>query len=165
MEAQEQGVAAIGVESHPFVARVARVKIDASLQAQRFKDYSARILKEAEKIKPDLNGYPPLICKMPSRTKPWSDSTSFASPGKSLRMTTEVCPIWPGLPWRRSFAPARQSVPPTGSTCCRRRRRRTRRTPALHSRQKPIRCSWTCPPARPARSPKGSYWSKAMREK
>jgi len=61
VEAQEQGVAAIGVESHPFVARVARVKIDRSVEAERFKEYASELLKAAADFKSDLGGYPPLI--------------------------------------------------------------------------------------------------------
>ena len=58
VEAQDKGVAAIGVESHPFVARVARVKIDRSEEAQRFKEYASELLKAAADFRPDLAAIP-----------------------------------------------------------------------------------------------------------
>ncbi len=61
VEAQEKGVAAIGVESHPFVARVARVKIDRSEGAERFKQYASELLAAAADFRPDVGAYPPLI--------------------------------------------------------------------------------------------------------
>ena len=61
VEAQQQGVAAIGVESHPFVARVARVKIDRSVEAQRFQEYASELLKAAADFTADLGRYPSLI--------------------------------------------------------------------------------------------------------
>ena len=63
VEAERANVAAIGVESHPFVARIARAKIDPSVDADCFKAYGKSILKSARLIEPDIDEYPTLIRK------------------------------------------------------------------------------------------------------
>lgn len=63
VEAEDALVESIGVESHPFVARVAKAKTSKATDADKFKTYSTALLKAASKVKPDVDGYPPLIRK------------------------------------------------------------------------------------------------------
>lgn len=63
VEAEEAGVPAFGVESHPFVARIARAKIGAGAAVEPFRKYGLNILERAEKAKADVAGYPTLIRK------------------------------------------------------------------------------------------------------
>lgn len=63
VEAEKAQVPAIGVESHPFVARIARAKTGNGTDANRFKTYASKLLRRAEKIKPDVEAYPELIRK------------------------------------------------------------------------------------------------------
>ncbi len=61
VEAERALVPSIGVEAHPFVARVARAKIGVATDAARFKEYISDLLKQADKIKPNVEQYPKLI--------------------------------------------------------------------------------------------------------
>jgi len=63
VEAEEEGVPSLGVESHPFVARVARIKTHCGADARGFREYARNILKGAAKIAPNIAGYPVLIRK------------------------------------------------------------------------------------------------------
>jgi hypothetical protein len=63
VEAEDANVPSIGVESHPFVARVARAKIHSGIGADSFRKYGLAMLKRAAKIKPDVEGYSVLIRK------------------------------------------------------------------------------------------------------
>jgi hypothetical protein len=63
VEAEDLGVRSLGVESHPFVARLARGKIRIGVDADSFRKYSLSVMKRAEKIEADVEGYPPLIRK------------------------------------------------------------------------------------------------------
>lgn len=63
VEAQQEGIPSFGVESHPFVARVARIKTYSGTEAKTFSDYARVILKDAEKIEPSIDAYPALIRK------------------------------------------------------------------------------------------------------
>jgi len=63
VEAAEAGVPAFGVESHPFVARVARAKLRSDVDADGFRRYSSDLLRRAEKTHSDISGYPDLIRK------------------------------------------------------------------------------------------------------
>jgi hypothetical protein len=63
VEAQRAGVAAFGLESHPFVARVARIKSGGGGDARGFREYARGILRRAEKMEPNIAAYPTLIRK------------------------------------------------------------------------------------------------------
>lgn len=61
VEAERAGVSAIGIESHPFVARVAKAKISKGTDSDRFRIYGNDLLIRAGKIKPNIEQYSPLI--------------------------------------------------------------------------------------------------------
>jgi hypothetical protein len=63
VEAENADVPAIGVESHPFVGKVAKAKIRHISDPDSFRKFGLHILKRAEKVKPCLDGYSPLIRK------------------------------------------------------------------------------------------------------
>lgn len=63
VEARDMGVAAVGFESHPFVARIARAKLTSTVDSQSFREYGAGLLNRAERVAPGLEGYAPLIRK------------------------------------------------------------------------------------------------------
>ncbi len=63
VEAEEQDVPSYGVEPHPFVARVALAKITSGVEAESFRRYATGLLSQAEKVKPQVEGYPELIRK------------------------------------------------------------------------------------------------------
>lgn len=63
VEAEKAGVPAIGVESHPFVARVAKAKTSTGTNPDNFRVYGNDLLKHAAKIKPNVEQYSPLIRK------------------------------------------------------------------------------------------------------
>jgi hypothetical protein len=63
VEAEDQDVPSYGVESHPFVARVAQAKTTSWVDAQAFRQYGADIQRRAEKFKPRIEDYPGLIRK------------------------------------------------------------------------------------------------------
>jgi hypothetical protein len=63
LEAEEENVPSYGVESHPFVSRVAQVKITSGIEAEGFRSYAAGVLKRAEKAASDIGSYPELIRK------------------------------------------------------------------------------------------------------
>ena len=63
VEAAMAGVPSFGVESHPFVAHVARIKVNGGAGVKGFREYSREILKHARAIVPDIDGYSPLIRK------------------------------------------------------------------------------------------------------
>ena len=62
-QADGEGVPSIGVESHPFVARVARVKIRGGVDADSLRAYALGVLKRAQAIEANVDGYPELIHK------------------------------------------------------------------------------------------------------
>ncbi len=63
VESARARVPSIGVESHPFVARLARAKIGSRTDAEKFGAYCKKILKRAAAIQPKIDKYPPLIRK------------------------------------------------------------------------------------------------------
>lgn len=63
VEAEAQDVPSFGVESHPFVSRVARVKIGSGPGVEAFRSYAAALLKRAGNVTPEIEGYPELIRK------------------------------------------------------------------------------------------------------
>ena len=63
VEAERAKVPSIGVESHPFVARLARAKTCAMTDGGKFKAYTAEVLKRAERVKANIEQHSPLIRK------------------------------------------------------------------------------------------------------
>lgn len=63
LEAEEEDVPSYGVESHPFVSRIAQAKIISGIEAEAFRSYAAGILKKAVEVKPEVESYPDLIRK------------------------------------------------------------------------------------------------------
>ena len=61
VEAARRGYAAIGVEAHPFVARVARVKACNRVAVAEVRSYFRELLERAGAVSPDPTGYPELI--------------------------------------------------------------------------------------------------------
>lgn len=69
LEAERAGVEGVGVEAHPFVARVARAKLLWREDPKAFRQMGRRIARAAEKEGGGADGYPPLITKCyPSET-------------------------------------------------------------------------------------------------
>jgi hypothetical protein len=65
VEAEKALVHAIGVESHPFVARIAKAKTGNGngIDANSFRAFSKELLKLAGKVQPKIEDYSPLIRK------------------------------------------------------------------------------------------------------
>ncbi len=63
IEAERAKVPAIGVESHPFVARLAKAKMGIGTDADKFRSYARELLKRAEMVRPNIEEYSPLIRK------------------------------------------------------------------------------------------------------
>jgi hypothetical protein len=63
IEAEAAGVESKGVESHPFVARIAKVKTCREIDPEGFLAYAQAILKRAGQINPLVQPYPILIRK------------------------------------------------------------------------------------------------------
>ena len=59
--AEQCGVESWGIDSHPFVARVARAKLAYRSSAQDYRAAAVRVLAQAKSIVPDLAPYAPLI--------------------------------------------------------------------------------------------------------
>lgn len=63
LEAELCGVSAVGLESHPFVARVAEAKLLWRKDASTFRNMGLEVLAEAKRTKGCMQGYPKLIYK------------------------------------------------------------------------------------------------------
>lgn len=63
LEGEYCGLESIGVEAHPFVARIARAKLLWRHDAGEFRSYANMILQRAMQEAPDLSRYPSLITK------------------------------------------------------------------------------------------------------
>lgn len=63
VEANGIGVESIGMESHPFVARVAKVKTRLDVEPDGYLAYTRAVLRRASQIKPSIQNYPQLIRK------------------------------------------------------------------------------------------------------
>jgi hypothetical protein len=63
VEADAEGIPSIGVESHSFVARVARIKVQPCSDANSFWQYGLGLLTRADRIEPNLDPYSALIRK------------------------------------------------------------------------------------------------------
>jgi DNA modification methylase len=62
LEAERAGVAGIGVEAHPFVARIARAKLHWREDAKAFRRMGSQVARAA-KEGGSVEGYPPLVTK------------------------------------------------------------------------------------------------------
>jgi hypothetical protein len=63
LEAERAGVEGLGVEAHPFVARIGRAKLLWRADARAFSQMGTRIVWAAEKDGGSADGYAPLIAK------------------------------------------------------------------------------------------------------
>ncbi len=63
LESESNSVDAIGIDAHPFVARVARAKLYWRESPKAFRDYALSVLEQASKQEGDENEYPGLIRK------------------------------------------------------------------------------------------------------
>jgi hypothetical protein len=63
LEAEDQDVPSYGVESHPFVARIAQAKMTSGIEAEAFRLYANAVRRRAERVMPDVGSYPELIRK------------------------------------------------------------------------------------------------------
>ena len=59
--AEQCGVESCGIDSHPFVAKVARAKLAYRSSPSEYGAAAARVLASAQRMKPDLARYPDLI--------------------------------------------------------------------------------------------------------
>lgn len=64
IEAEHLGFKALGVEAHPFIARVARAKLQWRSSPSDFRDFALELLSKAERThSTSIGGYPPLVQK------------------------------------------------------------------------------------------------------
>jgi len=63
LAAENQGVESWGIESHPFISRVARCKLAWRSDASAYGEKARELREVAKGLKPDTRGYPPLIYK------------------------------------------------------------------------------------------------------
>ncbi len=61
--AEAEGVESWGIESHPFVGRIARTKLAWRSDPESFRAMARRLREVAKATKPSIDGYPPLIYK------------------------------------------------------------------------------------------------------
>jgi len=61
--AECEGVDSYGIDSHPFVARIARAKLFWRTSPTQFAAFAAKVRKTAKQLKPSTEGYPKLIAK------------------------------------------------------------------------------------------------------
>jgi DNA modification methylase len=63
LESEKCGVLSIGIESHPYIARIAKAKLQWRENPEQFKKYANIIIEQSEKLKPNIDHYPALIKK------------------------------------------------------------------------------------------------------
>ncbi|MFZ5867290.1 MAG: DNA modification methylase [Thermodesulfobacteriota bacterium] len=63
LEGEASGVETVGIESHPFVARVAKAKLLWHASHREFLNYAVAVLSRAKRMTGTANGYPKLIEK------------------------------------------------------------------------------------------------------
>src|SRR6266700_202649 len=61
LEGERCNVESIGVEAHPFVARIARAKLHWQQSPKTFREYAFSILEHAKKLEMDISASPKLI--------------------------------------------------------------------------------------------------------
>ncbi len=63
LAAESQGVESWGIDSHPFVARIAEAKLAWRTSVTAFTEKASELRKIAKRLQADTQGYPPLIYK------------------------------------------------------------------------------------------------------
>lgn len=63
LEAEGQGLESIGIDAHPFVARIAQAKLQWRSDPDSFYRFALDLLDQARKLSPTKSTYPPLIWK------------------------------------------------------------------------------------------------------
>ncbi|HVA46553.1 MAG TPA: hypothetical protein VNH11_09280 [Pirellulales bacterium] len=63
LAAEMQRVECRGIDAHPFVAQIARAKLDWRSSSDAYREKTHEMRRIAKKTKPDVSGYPPLIYK------------------------------------------------------------------------------------------------------
>ena len=63
IEADKAGCNSIGIESHPFVSRIAKTKLLWHTNIDSFNEFTQSLLKRSEKIRSNIDSYPELIKK------------------------------------------------------------------------------------------------------
>ena len=63
IEADKAGCNSIGIESHPFIFRIAKIKLLWNVNIDSFNEFTQSLLKESKKIKGSIDSYPELIKK------------------------------------------------------------------------------------------------------
>ena len=63
LAAENQGLHSWGIDSHPFVCRIARAKLHWRTDPDAYLDTAREIRRLSKTLKPDTAGYPPLIYK------------------------------------------------------------------------------------------------------
>jgi hypothetical protein len=63
LAAEDCNVLSCGIESHPFVCRIARAKLARSTSAEAYRQLCRRILQDAKRREPTVDDYPPLVRK------------------------------------------------------------------------------------------------------
>jgi hypothetical protein len=61
--AEDVGVESCGIDAHPFVCRVARAKLARRSDPEEYRRLGTIVLRAAKRVKPSIDGYPPLIRK------------------------------------------------------------------------------------------------------
>ncbi len=61
--AEDEGVESFGIESHPFVARIAEAKLARRTDADAYRKFASNILAQAKTQEASIEGYPKLIRK------------------------------------------------------------------------------------------------------
>jgi hypothetical protein len=86
LAAERSGVDSIGIEAHPFVARVAKVKLAWREDVARFRKLAKKIVEKARQNGGTAAGYPPLIGR--------------CFPPSSLRRLDALRAAWAAQRWR-----------------------------------------------------------------
>jgi DNA modification methylase len=63
LEGENCQVESVGIESHPFVSRIAQAKLYWREDANHFYEFARSILAKGSKLRPEARSYPPLIKK------------------------------------------------------------------------------------------------------
>lgn len=63
LAAECQGIQAIGIDSHPFVSRIAQAKLEWRSSPEDYLSFTKAMRKSAKRLSPQIDGYPSLIYK------------------------------------------------------------------------------------------------------
>ncbi|MBN1942780.1 MAG: DNA modification methylase [Phycisphaerae bacterium] len=61
--AEQSGTPSVGIEAHPFIARIARAKLDWRSDPEDYLEHVRQIRERSEKLTPQAYSYPPLVYK------------------------------------------------------------------------------------------------------